>query len=56
MQTIFRGPWPMRILKTGLVLAVLGALLLAAAVAFFSTQLPDTSSLSNYQPSSRCGC
>ena len=40
----------MRILKTGLVLAVLGALFLAAAVAFFSTQLPDTSSLSNYQP------
>lgn len=40
----------MRILKTGLVLAVLGSLFLAAAVAFFSTQLPDTSSLSNYQP------
>ncbi|NBW50952.1 MAG: PBP1A family penicillin-binding protein [Betaproteobacteria bacterium] len=40
----------MRIFKTGLVLAVLGALFLAAAVAFFSTQLPDTTSLSNYQP------
>ncbi|WNO05491.1 penicillin-binding protein 1A [Rhodoferax mekongensis] len=50
MQTTSWGPWPMRILKTGLVLAVLGALFLAAAVAFFSTQLPDTSSLSNYQP------
>ncbi len=50
MHTFFRGPWPMRILKTGLVFAVLGALFLAAAVAFFSTQLPDTSSLSNYQP------
>ncbi len=40
----------MRIFKTGLLLAVLGALLLAGAVVFFSTQLPDTSSLSNYQP------
>ena len=50
MQTTSWGPWPMRIFKTGLVLAVLGALFLAAAVAFFSTQLPDTSSLSNYQP------
>lgn len=40
----------MRILKTGLVLAVLGALFLTAAAVFFSTQLPDTSSLSNYQP------
>lgn len=40
----------MRILKTGLVLGGLGALFLGAAVAFFSTQLPDTSSLSNYQP------
>ncbi|WP_296510214.1 PBP1A family penicillin-binding protein [Rhodoferax sp.] len=50
MQTISPGPWPMRIFKTGLLLAVLGALLLAGAVVFFSTQLPDTSSLSNYQP------
>jgi penicillin-binding protein 1A len=40
----------MRIFKTALLLAVLGALLLAGAVVFFSTQLPDTSSLSNYQP------
>ena len=40
----------MRMLKTGLVLAVVGLLFLGAATAYFSTQLPDTSSLSNYQP------
>ncbi len=50
MSTSSWGPWPMRILKTGLVLAVLGLLFLGAAAAYFSTQLPDTSSLSNYQP------
>lgn len=40
----------MRILKTGLVLAGLLVLFLLAAAAFFYPQLPDTSSLSNYQP------
>ena len=40
----------MRVLKTGLVLVVVFALFLLAAAAFFYPQLPDTSSLSNYQP------
>lgn len=50
MHTTYWGPWPMRILKTGLVLAGLLALFLLGAAAFFYPQLPDTSSLSNYQP------
>jgi penicillin-binding protein 1A len=37
-------------LKISLVLAGLGLIALLALTAFFSTQLPDTSSLSNYQP------
>lgn len=40
----------MRVLKAGLLAAVLGVLFLLAAAAFFYPQLPDTSSLSNYQP------
>ena len=40
----------MRVLKGGLLAAVLGLLLLLVAAAFFYPQLPDTSSLSNYQP------
>jgi penicillin-binding protein 1A len=50
MQTISRGSWPLRLLKISLVLAGLGLVALLALTAFFSTQLPDTSSLSNYQP------
>ncbi|MFM2251743.1 MAG: hypothetical protein RJB68_80 [Pseudomonadota bacterium] len=50
MQTISRGSWPLRLLKISLVLAGLGLIALLALTAFFSTQLPDTSSLSNYQP------
>jgi penicillin-binding protein 1A len=50
MQTISRGSWPLRLLKISLVLAGLGLAALLALTAFFSTQLPDTSSLSNYQP------
>ena len=50
MQTISPGSWPLRLLKISLVLAGLGLVALLALTAFFSTQLPDTSSLSNYQP------
>ena len=50
MPTIPWGPWPMRVLKISLVLAVLALAFLLAAIAFLYPQLPDTSSLSNYQP------
>ena len=40
----------MRVLKISLVLAALAFVFLLAAIAFFYPQLPDTSSLSNYQP------
>ncbi|MDZ7890709.1 MAG: PBP1A family penicillin-binding protein [Rhodoferax sp.] len=50
MQTTSRGSWPLRLLKISLVLAGLGLVALLALTAYFSTQLPDTSSLSNYQP------
>jgi penicillin-binding protein 1A len=50
MNTTSPGLWPVRILKAVLVLGTLGMVALLALAAFFSTQLPDTSSLSNYQP------
>ena len=40
----------MRVFKAGVLALALGLLFLLAAAAFFYPQLPDTSSLSNYQP------
>ncbi|WP_152528842.1 penicillin-binding protein 1A [Rhodoferax saidenbachensis] len=50
MPIQFQGPWPKRVLQVALALAALGLVLLLVATAFFYTQLPDTASLSNYQP------
>jgi penicillin-binding protein 1A len=44
------GVWPRRLLKGLLALTLLGAVVLGGAIAWVYPQLPDTSSLSNYQP------
>jgi penicillin-binding protein 1A len=44
------GRWPQRVLPVALGLAALGVVVLLLATVVFYFQLPDTASLSNYQP------
>ncbi len=50
MSNQVRGTWPKRVFQVSLVLAALAGGALLVVSAFFYAQLPDISSLSNYQP------
>jgi len=50
MSNQVSGTWPKRVIQVSLVLAALAGGALLVVSAFFYAQLPDISSLSNYQP------